>query len=105
MSKIRAFNNFYIVEEEAIENCYDAGMSKETLEAVKSGLIVLPDIAKNFMEKYPCRGKVISKGEACKFDIKVGDRVIYARLGVQRYEFEGKILCDVRECDIHAVID
>lgn len=103
--KLLAFNDIYIVMEDPLETVYDTGLKKSTTDAIKSGLIILPDSLKNFSEKYPCRGTVISKGEKTRYPIKVGDKIVYARMGVQRYEFHGDMVCDVRECDIHALLE
>lgn len=103
-SSLKATNDIYIIEEDSIETSYDTGVSKEVMDAVKSSKLVIPEAYKNWSEKFPCRGIVLSKGNLCKLPVKEGDRVIYARLGVQRYQFDGKNLCSVREPDIHAII-
>lgn len=102
---LKALNDIYIIEEDPVETVYDTGIKAEVTEAIKSGRLFIPEAYKNFAEKYPCKGTVISKGEKCKYEIRVGDKVIYARLGVQRYQLDGKILCDVREADIHGILE
>ena len=101
---LKAINDIYIIEEDPIETVYDTGLKAEVTEAIKSKKLFIPDAYSDYVNKYPCRGKVISKGNKCREDIKVGDKVIYARLGVQRYQLGEKNLCDVRECDIHGVL-
>ena len=103
-SGLRAINDIYIIEEEPVETVYETGLTSAVTDAIKEKRLFIPDAYKDFAEKYPCRGKVIAKGSKCKEAIEVGDRVIYARLGVQRYTHNTKMLCDVRECDIHAVV-
>ena len=102
---LKAINDIYIIEEDPVETSYDTGVSAEVTEAIKSRRLIIPDAYSDFAEKYPCRGTVIAKGNKCKYDIKVGDKVVYARLGVQRYQFNGKTLCDVRECDLHGIYE
>ncbi len=102
---LKALNDIYIIEEEPVETVYDTGVSAIVTEAIKSKKLFIPDAYKDFAEKYPCRGNVIAKGNKCKYDIKVGDKVVYARLGVQRYQHDGKTLCDVRECDLHGIFE
>lgn len=104
-STLRAINDIYIIEEDPVETTYETGLSSAVTDAIKSKKLVIPDAYKNYSEKYPCRGTIISAGDKTKYKLKVGDRVIYARLGVQRYQHEGKTLCDVREADIHGVIE
>ncbi len=102
---LRALNDIYIIEEEPVESSYDTGLKPEVSTAIKEKRLFIPEAYKNFAEKYPCRGKVISKGDKTKYDVPVGSTVIYARLGVQRYQMNGRTLCDVRECDVHAVLE
>lgn len=104
-SSLKAINDIVIVEEDAIETSYDSGVSSTVSDAIKSGKLVIPDAYKNFSEKYPCKGTIVSVGNKCKYALSPGDRIIYARLGVQRYEHNGKMMCDVRECDIHGFIE
>ena len=104
---LRALNDIYIIEEDPIDVVVeqDSGLSPAVVDALKSGKIVLPDKFSSFAEKFPCTGKILSIGEKARYGLSVGTRVSYARLGVQRYKFDGKTLCDVRECDLHGTIE
>ena len=104
-STLKAINDIYIVLEDPVETAYDTGVSADVTEAIKSGKLIIPEKWQDFSQKYPCKGIVISRGDKCKYPIEVGDRIIYARLGVQRYQIDGKTLCDVRESDIHGTIE
>ena len=105
-STLRAINDIYIIEEFPVETTYETGCSAAVTDAIKDGRLVIPEAYKNFAEKYPCRGRVLSKGDKCRYkDIKVGDEVVYARLGVQRYDFNGKMVCSVREDDLHGTVE
>lgn len=86
---LRALNNIVIVEEDKMTQ-YE-------------GTLAIPDAYEYYAKKFPCTGYVLAAGEKTKY-VKVGDHVIFARHGVQRYEHEGKELCDIRECDIHAIL-
>ncbi len=102
---LKALNDIYIIEEEPVETSYETGTTTEVTDALKEGKLFIPDAYKDFAEKFPCRGKVIAKGSKCKADINLGDRVLYARLGVQRLIHKGQNICVVRECDIHAILE
>jgi chaperonin GroES len=75
-------------------------------EEVTKGGIVLPDTAK---EK-PQEGKVVAvgpgrlsdDGKRIAMDVKVGDRVLYARYGGTEVKIEGEELVILRESDILA---
>jgi chaperonin GroES len=88
--QIKPFEDRVLVEPEEIE---------ET--RTKSGIII-PDTAK---EK-PRTGKVIEVGtdEELAENIKVGDRIVFAKFTGDEVEFEGKKYLIVSRSDILAVI-
>ena len=102
---LRALNDVYIIKEDKIDWEVDkrSGLTTEVVAALKSSLLVLPDIGEDFARKYPCTGTVLSKGSKCKYEIPIGERVAYARLGVQRFSWEGEDVCAVREHDLHGI--
>jgi len=103
-----ALNDIYIIEEDPIETIMenDSGLTADVVDALKSKTLIIPDAYSSFAEKYPCTGTIVSVGPKTKLGMKPGERVGYARLGVQRYKLNGKTLCDVRECDLHyAILD
>ena len=78
-------------------------------DEVTPGGIVLPETAK---EK-PQQGKVLAvgpgerdeKGQRIPLDVKVGDRVLFAKYAGTEVKLEGKKLLILRESDILAVVD
>ena len=78
-------------------------------EEVTSGGIVLPETAK---EK-PQQGKVLAAGpgardddgERIAMDVKVGDKVLYAKYGGTEFKMDGKKLLILRESDILGTIE
>ncbi len=78
-------------------------------EEVTAGGIVLPETAK---EK-PQQGKVIAagpggrddEGKRIAMDVKVGDKVLYAKYSGTEFKLDGKKLLILRESDLLAVID
>jgi chaperonin GroES len=78
-------------------------------EEVTAGGIVLPETAK---EK-PQQGKVLAAGPGARddegkriaMDVKVGDKVLYAKYGGTEFKMDGKKLLILRESDLLAVID
>jgi len=88
--QIKPFEDRVLVEAEEIEE-----------SKTKSGIII-PDTAK---EK-PRTGKVIEVGtdEELAENIKVGDRIVFAKFTGDEVEFEGKKYLIVSRSDILAVI-
>lgn len=78
-------------------------------EEVTAGGIVLPETAK---EK-PQQGKVLAvgpgarddEGERIAMDVKVGDKVLYAKYGGTEFKMDGKKLLILRESDLLAVLE
>jgi chaperonin GroES len=77
-------------------------------EKTASG-IILPETAK---EK-PQQGKVLAVGPGARddegkriaMDVKVGDKVLYAKYGGTEFKLDGKKLLILRESDLLAVIE
>ena len=77
-------------------------------EEVTAGGIILPETAK---EK-PQQGKVIAagpgrtdeKGKRVDMEVKVGDRVLYAKYSGTEIKLDGKKLLILRESDILAIV-
>ncbi len=78
-------------------------------EEVTAGGIVLPETAK---EK-PQQGKVLAVGPGARddegkriaMDVKVGDKVLYAKYGGTEFKLDGKKLLILRESDLLAVLE
>jgi chaperonin GroES len=78
-------------------------------EEVTAGGIILPETAK---EK-PQQGKVLAsgpgrtddEGERIAMEVKVGDKVLYAKYSGTEIKLEGKKVLILRESDILAVIE
>jgi chaperonin GroES len=78
-------------------------------EEVTAGGIVLPETAK---EK-PQQGKVLAAGPGARdeggkhveMDVKVGDKVLYAKYAGTEFKMDGKKLLILRESDLLAVIE
>ncbi len=78
-------------------------------EEVTPGGIVLPETAK---EK-PQQGKVLAvgpgerndKGERIPMDVKVGDKIIYAKYSGTEVKLDGQKLLILRESDVLAIVE
>ena len=78
-------------------------------EEVTAGGIILPETAK---EK-PQQGKVIAagpgrtddKGKRIDMEVKLGDRVLYAKYSGTEIKLDGKKVLILRESDILAVVE
>ena len=78
-------------------------------EEVTAGGIVLPDTAK---EK-PQQGVILAAGpgardedgEHIEMDVKVGDKVLYAKYSGTEFKVDGKKLLILRESDLLAIIE
>lgn len=100
--QLKMIGHKVLMEEEPMEAVPDAksGLTKEVCEAISEGRLVLSDQSEYALYKYPFKGTVLSVGERCKY-VKVGDRVHFAPLGVQRFEFRGKQFLITHESDVH----
>tara|TARA_Y100000389_G_scaffold204912_1_gene260733 strand:+ start:14812 stop:15102 length:291 start_codon:yes stop_codon:yes gene_type:complete len=96
MSNIKPLHNNVLVER----------LEAETKTA---GGIIIPDTAK---EK-PSEGKVVAVGNGAKdengkviaLDVKVGDKVLFAKWGGTEIKLEGKDLLIMKESDILAITE
>jgi len=78
-------------------------------EEITAGGIVLPDSAK---EK-PQQGNVLAAGPGARdedgkriaMDVKVGDRVLYAKYAGTELKLDGKKLLILRETDLLGIVD
>jgi chaperonin GroES len=78
-------------------------------EEMTAGGIILPETAK---EK-PQEGKILAagpgdrddKGERIAMEVKIGDRVLYAKYSGTEVKMDGKKLLILRESDILAVVE
>ena len=106
-STLRAINDIYVLEEEAPRPEVDkpSGFTKDVVESISSGKLIIPDTAEYYLNKYPCIGKVIDHGDKVRYNIPVGTKVLFARYGVQRDQVDGKNYVFVREADLHAILD
>ena len=104
---LRALNDIYILQEEPVDFEVDkaSGLTKTVVDSIKSGLIVIPEVAEFYAKKYPCVGKVITHGDKTRYNIEPGTRVLFARLGGLREQIDGKDYVFIREIDLHAVLD
>ena len=107
-SGFQALNDCYVIEEEPIEPTVDkaSGFTPDVVSSIKSGLLVIPDVGQYALDKFPFRGKIISKGDKTRYkEIQIGTRVMFARLGGQRWTENDSQYITIREKDIHAIID
>ena len=78
-------------------------------QAKTAGGIIIPDTAK---EK-PAEGKIIAAGNGTRdesgkliaLDVKVGDKVLFAKWGGTEVKIDGKDLIIIKESDILAVVE
>ena len=78
-------------------------------EETTAGGIILPETAK---EK-PQQGKVLAAGPGARddegkriaMDVKVGDKVLYAKYGGTEFKMDGKKLLILRESDLLAIVE
>lgn len=76
-------------------------------ETTKSGLII-PDTAKEKPQEGEViavgAGKLQDNGERAKMEVKVGDRVLFAKYGGTEFKYDGDDLLVLRESDILAIL-
>ncbi|HEY7974226.1 MAG TPA: co-chaperone GroES [Ktedonobacterales bacterium] len=77
-------------------------------EMTKSGLII-PDTAKEKPQEGEVIavgvGKLLDSGKRAEMEVKVGDRVLFAKYGGTEFKLDGDELLVLRESDILAVIN
>jgi chaperonin GroES len=76
-------------------------------EVTRSG-IVIPDTAKEKPQEGNViavgGGKLLDSGERGAMEVKVGDRVLFAKYGGTEFKLDGEELLVLRESDILAVL-
>jgi chaperonin GroES len=76
-------------------------------EVTKSG-IVIPDTAKEKPQEGEViavgSGKLLDSGERGAMEVKVGDRVLFAKYGGTEFKLEGEDMLVLRESDILAIL-
>ncbi|HEV2239217.1 MAG TPA: co-chaperone GroES [Ktedonobacterales bacterium] len=76
-------------------------------EVTKSG-IVIPDTAKEKPQEGEViavgAGKLLDSGERGAMEVKVGDKVLFAKYGGTEFKLEGDDLLVLRESDILAIL-
>jgi chaperonin GroES len=76
-------------------------------EITRSG-IVIPDTAKEKPQEGEViavgNGKLLDNGERAAMEVKVGDRVLFAKYGGTEFKLDGEELLVLRESDILAIL-
>ena len=76
-------------------------------EVTRSG-IVIPDTAKEKPQEGNViavgSGKLLDSGERGAMEVKVGDRVLFAKYGGTEFKLDGEELLVLRESDILAIL-
>ena len=100
--KLRPLNKTLIIELEENINQVD---SKVIADALKSGLIVLPEY--NTIEKISDHAKVIRAANDCFYPYKKNQRICYKNLDTTPvwYEEEGKKYRIIKEWDVNWVYE
>jgi chaperonin GroES len=77
-------------------------------EVTRSG-IVIPDTAKEKPQEGSViavgSGKLLDNGERAPLEVKVGDKVLFAKYGGTEFKLEGEDLLVLRESDILAILE
>lgn len=104
---LKVLNDMVAIEEEPVDFEVDkpSGLTSDVVSMVKSGGLVLPEVAEFYAKKYPCIGKVVERGPKASHEIKIGNRVLFARHGGLREQVDGKDYVFIRSCDVHAILD
>ena len=77
-------------------------------EEVSKGGIIIPDTAKEKPQEGTViavgAGKLQDNGDRAKMELKVGDKVLFAKYGGTEFKFDGDDLLVLRESDVLAVL-
>lgn len=76
-------------------------------EVTRSG-IVIPDTAKEKPQEGEVlavgSGKLLDNGERAPMEVKVGDKVLFAKYGGTEFKLDGEDLLVLRESDVLAIL-
>ena len=92
MAKIKAWGNRVLIKPDPVESAY------------KSDVLVFPDIVKGFDADLPRTGEIIDIGPECSKNVRVGQKVMFAKFGVNNFELNGEKYTMCLERDILAEI-
>lgn len=98
---LRPLNDNIIIEPDPDLEAVDNNLA--VVNAVKSGLIVLPD--KNSVMKSSNTGTVVSWGSRCHYKWKTGDKIMFARFGGAKFEHQGKKYRMIKEWEVLVIYD
>ncbi len=77
-------------------------------EEMSKGGIIIPDTAKEKPQEGTViavgAGRLLDSGERATMELRVGDRVLFAKYGGTEFKFEGEDLLVLRESDVLAVL-
>jgi chaperonin GroES len=77
-------------------------------EEISKGGIIIPDTAKEKPQEGMViavgGGKLLDNGERSTMELKVGDKVLFAKYGGTEFKFDGEDLLVLRESDVLAVL-
>ena len=77
-------------------------------EVTRSG-IVIPDTAKEKPQEGEVlavgSGKLLDNGERAPMEVKVGDKVLFAKYGGTEFKLDGEDLLVLRESDVLAILE
>ncbi len=77
-------------------------------EEVSKGGIIIPDTAKEKPQEGVIiavgSGKLLDNGERSAMELKVGDKVLFAKYGGTEFKYDGDDLLVLRESDVLAVL-
>ncbi len=70
---------------------------------VKEGTLIIPDIMEGAVKKVAAKGTIISFGNQCKYNFKIGDTIIYGRFSGCQYYFNDVKYLLLMEDEIHGI--
>jgi chaperonin GroES len=77
-------------------------------EEMSKGGIIIPDTAKEKPQEGTViavgAGKLLDNGERAAMELKVGDKVLFAKYGGTEFKYDGEDLLVLRESDVLAVL-
>ena len=102
---LRVLADVCLIEEFPIEAQADTGtgLTTDVVNAIKGGSLIIPDSAQYALEKFPFQGNVMAIGKDVK-EVKVGNKVLFARLGGMRWQEGDKQVIAIKEQDVLAIL-
>lgn len=93
---LKVLNDFLLIKPDEREFVDE---NPEVVRILKEGLIVLPEAYEGAFNKSPMRGEIAAFGDNCRYEHKIGEKIIFARFSGTNLEQNGSKFILIKEQD------